>query len=463
MKTLPLLGLALLVATPARAQDATARLDDLFSWVRPGMPGCAIAVSHRGEVVVNRAYGLANLETAGPIGPRTVFDIGSVQKQFSAAAALLLVEEGRLSLTADIREYLPELPNYGHRITLDHLMTHTSGIRDWVALMNFDETEDARTLIFRQRGLNFAPGEQWMYSNSNFELVKEIVTRVSGMSFAEVARTRLFEPLGMMNTMYATDITTAETGAHAYELEGDHWTPAMMLGNARGGGAILSTVTDLLIWNDALTNGRLGAFVTAKLQEPARLNDGTALEYARGLRVEDTPYGRAVTHGGSARAFKALLVRLPDQALSFAMLCNAGDESERNLEDRRIADLFLPEDLVRQGDSAEAAAQVGQRPAPRARPAETYATSEAELRAFSGRYESEDLGAYFDVRSGDNAVVMQLNGAQTLTLPSVERDLFQRGPLTVRFVRDAAGQVTALDFSTPALRNVRFARAQGNH
>lgn len=529
------LGIALLLGAPAHAQDAPARIDELFGWVTPGMPGCAVAVSRDGEVVVNRAYGLANLETGEPIGPRTMFDIGSVQKQFSAAAALLLVEEGRLSLSADIREYIPELGDYGHRVTLDHLMTHTSGIRDWLALMNFNRgDEDALTLILRQRGLNFAPGERWAYSNSNFELVKEIVARVSGMSFAEFARMRLFEPLGMENTMYAADVTAAENGARAYELEGDTWTPAMLLGDERGGGAVLSTVGDLLVWNEALTSGRLGAFATGKLQEPARLNNGRELTYAHGLFVEDTRFGRAVWHTGSARAFEALLSRLPDQGLSIAMLCNAGEVVDRNMEGQRIADLFLPEAPVREAEPGPVSVQVdvatraglffsemsgdalrlveqngtlrvagGPRlvavaedrfrnpngslsfmsegqfelrflspdelelvsmegEATRYRRARPYAPTAAELEAFAGRYESDDLGAVFDVTPGDGGVVVRLNGAQTIGFAPVDRDTFQRGPLTVRFLRDGAGQVTALDFSTPALRDVPFARPDGD-
>ncbi|HEX9730011.1 MAG TPA: serine hydrolase domain-containing protein [Gemmatimonadales bacterium] len=530
------LGLALLLGAPAHAQDAVAKVDTLFSWVTPGMPGCAVAVAQNGEVLVNRAYGLANLETGAPIGPRTVFDIGSVQKQFSAAAALLLVEEGRLSLSADIREYLPELPDNGHRVTLDHLMTHTSGVRDWLALMNFNSgDEDALTLILRQHGLNFAPGERWAYSNSNFELVKEIVARVSGMSFSEFARTRLFEPLGMENAMYAADITAAEHGARAYEREGDVWQPAMLLGVERGGGAVLSTVSDLLLWNEALTSGRLGAFVTGRLQEPARLNNGRDLTYARGLFAEDTPFGRAVWHTGSARAFGALLSRLPDHGLSIAMLCNAGDAVDRNMEGRRIADLFLPEGVVREVEAAESPAaaravavdltgkaglffserdgeplrlivqngrlRVAGGPVlvtvaedrfrnpsgrlsfmsedefelhflspdelvltsmegekARYRRARPYAPGAAELQEFAGRYESDDLGAVFETSPGDNAVVIRLNGAQTIPFAPVDPDTFQRGPLTVRFLRDDTGQVTALDFSTPVLRNVRFAR-----
>ena len=534
------LSIALLLGAPAHAQDAAAKVDQLFRWVTRGMPGCAVAVSRNGEVVVNRAYGLANLETEAPIGPRTMFDIGSVQKQFGAAAALLLVEEGRLSLSADIREYLPELPDYGRPVTLDHLMTHTSGMRDWLALMNFNRgDEDALTLILRQHGLNFPPGEAWAYSNSNYVLLKEIVGRASGMSFAEFARRRLFEPLGMENTRYAADIRAAETGALAYEKEGDAWRPAMLLGDERGGGAVLSTVGDLLIWNDALTSGRLGAFVTGKLQEPARLNNGRQLTYARGLFVESTPFGRAVWHTGSARAFGALLSRLPDHGLSIAMLCNAGEAVDRNMEGRRIADLFLPEAVVRGAETAEppaAAARAGavavdltgkaglffgerdgellrlvaqngrlriaggpalvavaadrfrnpngtlrfmsedefelhfrspdelvltsmEGEKTRYRRAEPDAPSAAELQEFAGHYDSDDLGALFEITPGDNGLTVQLNGAQTIGLAPIGPDTFQRGPLTVRFLRDDSGQVTALHFSTPALRNVPFARS----
>lgn len=524
-------AIAVLLGTPAHAQDAPAEVDELFSWITPGMPGCAVAVSRNGEVVVNRAYGLANLETGAAIGPGTMFDIGSVQKQFAAAAALLLVEEGRLSLSADIREYLPELPDYGHRITLDHLMTHTSGIRDWLVLMNFNRgDEDALTLILRQHGLNFAPGEQWAYSNSNYVLVKEVVARMSAMSFAEFARRRLFEPLGMENTMYAADISAAANGALAYEREGDAWKPAMLLGEERGGGAVLSTASDLLVWNEALTSGRLGAFVTGRLQEPARLNNGRELTYARGLFVEDTKFGQAVWHTGSARAFGALLSRLPDQGLSIAMLCNAGEAVDRNMEGRRIADLFLPEAVVREAEAdpvtvevdltgraglfirenhGEALRLVVQKGTLRVaggprlvavaedrfrnpngslsfrsedefelrflspgllelrsmegeitryRRAQPYDPTAAELQAFAGRYESDDLGAVFDISPGDDALVIRLNGAQTIPFVPVARDIFQRGPLTVRFLRDDTEQATALDFSTPVLRNVRFVR-----
>lgn len=527
---------ALFVGAPVYAQDKTSEIDEIFAWVTPEMPGCAIAVSQKGEVVVNRAYGLAHLETETPIGPNTMFDIGSVQKQFVAAAVLLLVEDGHLSLSDDIRSHIPELPDYGHTITLDHLLTHTSGVRDWVSLSNFSsESEDALTMILRQRGLNFAPGEEWSYSNSNYVLLKEIVARTSGMSFAAFTRTRLFEVLGMEHTLYAPDIQAAKNGAHAYEKEDDVWRPAMMLGNERGGGAILSTVSDLLLWNEALSSNRLGAFVSRKLQEPARLNNGRQLSYARGLFVDTTPFGKVVWHTGSARAYKALLSRIPEHGLSIALLCNAGETGERNMARRRIADVFLPEPAAQEPDADEPAAnanvedidvsgkaglffseptgeplrlvvQEGRlrvdrgpvlvavdkdrfRPTQgrlsfmsedefelhflspgqfvltsmegettRYRRAQPYTPTAAELQDFIGRYESDDLRAVLEVASGDDGPTIRLNDSRPFAFAPVDRDVFQLGPMTTRFLRDEDDKVVALDYSNPVLRNVTFTR-----
>ena len=198
---------AFLFGAPAYAQDKTAEIDKIFAWVKPNMPGCAVAASHNGKQVVNRAYGLADLERDVPITPATLFDVASIRKQFVAAAILLLVEEGRLNLSDDVRQHVPELPDYGHKITLDHMLTHTSGLRDWVPLRNWaNGSYDAMTMILRQRGLNFVPGEEWSYSNSGYVLLTEIVARTSGMSFSEFARKRLFEPLGMNVSTYVDDL-----------------------------------------------------------------------------------------------------------------------------------------------------------------------------------------------------------------------------------------------------------------
>jgi CubicO group peptidase (beta-lactamase class C family) len=336
---------ALLLATPAYGQDRTAEVDAIFSFATPETPGCAVGVSQAGKVLVNRAYGLADVERRRPLSPRTIFDIGSTQKQFVAAATLLLVEDGRLALSDDIRKHVPELPDYGHTVTVNHLLTHTSGIRDWTGLLPMaEEGTDVTQLILRQRGLNFTPGEEWAYSNSGFVLLKEIVTRASGMSFAEFARRRLFVPLGMQSSAYVADILQG-TGERAlgYQKEGAGWKPYMRLGNERGGGAVVSTAGDLLVWNDALTNGRLGAFVTAKLQEQTKLRNGRTLSYARGLIVDRYRGGPLVSHSGGAAGFSTWLGRFPAQGLSVAVLCNFDPVSATALA-RRVADLYVPAD-----------------------------------------------------------------------------------------------------------------------
>lgn len=337
---------ALLVGSPADAQDQTTEIDKIFAWATPNAPGCAVAVSQHGKPVVNRAYGSADLERDVPLSPATMFDAGSLRKQFVAASVLLLVEEGRLSLSDDVRKFIPELPDYGHKITVDHLLTHTSGLRDWPGLLQLANGDpDAWTMILRQRGLNFTPGEEWGYSNSGYVLATEIVARTSGMSFSEFTRKRLFEPLGMKTTRYVDDMRDViKNRALAYEKAGNGWKQDMLLGNDRGGGgALFTTAGDLLIWNEALTNDRLGAFVGEKLQEPTRLNNGRKLGTAgRGLFMETYRGAREVWYTGSAAAYKGFLGSFPEHGLSIAILCNAGDGANRTLYAQRIFGLFVP-------------------------------------------------------------------------------------------------------------------------
>lgn len=532
---------ALLIATTIYAQDKTAEVDKIFNWTKPNEPGCAVAVSQNGKIVVNKAYGSADLERDVPISTNTVFDAGSVRKQFVAAAILLLVEEGKLSLADDVRKYLPQLPSYGHKITVDYLLTHTSGIRDWQPLLNLAGGDpDAMTMILRQRELNFAPGEEWSYSNSGYVLLPEIVARVSGMPFSEFARKRLFEPLGMKLTTYVDDpLRLIKNRALAYKKEAGNWKMDMYLGNDRGGvGGLFTTASDLVTWNDALSNNRLGTFITQKLQEPATLNNGRKLSYARGLQVD--PFrrgGQLVWHSGGAAGYSTIAGRLPEQGLSVAIMCNA-DGSARSAYAGRLFDLFLLP-----GGISEANAPAGNAASTSVAPGEltgkaglffdektgqplrlavnnntlaiagggplvTLAAdrfrnqrkslsfmSEAEfelrfltadqfeiktkegetmrytraqpftptaddLKAFAGRYHSNELMAVFEMTPGKDGLMGQANDAPgpPLVFKPVDRDTFQFSGLTLRFVRDKAGKVTGLEYSNPLLRKVKFTR-----
>jgi CubicO group peptidase (beta-lactamase class C family) len=529
----------LLVGTTAYAQDKTAEIDKVFSWAKADAPGCAVAVSEQGKLVVNRAYGSADLERDVPLNPASVFDAGSLRKQFVAATVLLLIEEKRLSLAEDIRKYLPELPDYGHKITLDHLLTHTSGLRDWTGLLPLAGGDpDALTIILRQRGLNFAPGEEWSYSNSGYVLLTEIVARTSGMPFSAFTRKRLFEPLGMKTTTYIDDLrSVVKNRALAYEKEGNRWRLDMLLGNDRGGGgALLSTASDLLIWNDALTNARLGAFVSEKLQEPARLNNGRQISYARGLTVEPYGDGKMVWHSGGAAGYHSWLGRLPAQSLSIAVMCNSDAMAATALA-HRVANQFLPaapapapeagappalpadalpevnaksglffneqtgepmrlvvdrgrfrvaggpglvplsKDRFRRWgasvqfmsqdefelhflspDQFELKSMEGK--LTRYRRAQPYAPTPDDLKAFAGRFESDEIGAVLQMASGKDGLLGRANDSP-VALPEfrpVDRDTFQLGGVILRFLRDKAGKVVALDYSNPLVRNIKFTR-----
>ena len=208
-----------------------------------------------------------------------------------------------------------------------------------------DGDVDAWTMILRQRGLNFVPGEEWSYSNTGDVLLTEIVARTSGMSFSEFTRQRLFEPLGMKATTYVTDMRDViKNRALAYEKEGNRWKQDMLLGNDRGGGgALFTTASDLIIWNEALTSGKLGVFVSEKLQEPATLNNGRKLAGSgRGLFVDTYRGTKQVWYSGSAAAYKAWLGRYPEHGLSIAILCNAGDSADRTMFAHRTFDLLVP-------------------------------------------------------------------------------------------------------------------------
>ena len=531
--------LALVLVAAARAQDKTAEIDKIFSWVGPGMPGCVAAASRHGKLIVNRAYGLADLERGVPLSTDSVFDVASIRKQFVAAAVLLLVEEGRLSLADDVRKYVPELPDYGRTITLDQMLTHTSGLRDWVPLQNWtsNSNDAVMTMILRQRGLNFAPGEEWSYSNSGYVLLAEVVARTTRMTFPEFARTRLFEPLGMKSAVFVDDLRqVVKNRALAYERAGQSWRMDMRLED-RGGGALFSTAADLLLWNDAVANARLGKFVSERLQEPATLNNGRKLDYARGLMLTTNYTGRVIYHGGGAAAYRSILGRFPEPGMSIAVLCNAGEASDaRDDYAGYILDLFVSPTGKRPASAAVAEAppvegldvksraglffneQTGEplrlivngarlavagggplaavtkdrfrNPRPstafmsqdafelnflspdqfeltsmegrttRYRRSRPYAPTAADLEAFAGRYESDELRAVFHVTPGKGGVSARLNESptQVFELGPVDPDTFQRGMQTVRFVRDAAGKVVALELTNPALRRIRFTR-----
>ncbi|MBY8824475.1 serine hydrolase domain-containing protein [Sphingomonas colocasiae] len=340
MRLMAVLMSGLVVAAPLPASAMQADIDgtlaNIFApWTAGQVPGCVVGISSDGSPSVTRAFGMADIGNVIPNRPDTRFEAGSVSKQFVAAAILMLVEQGRLSLDDDIRKYLPEVPDYGRLITVDQLLDHTSGLRDWGFAMEIAgwprttrayANNDVLAFVARQTRLNHAPGADYSYTNTGYVLLAIILERVTGNSLADFTRIHLFEPLGMRFTGWRTDFRTIERNRAIAYIE----TPAgnverMPFENVYGDAGLLTTVGDLLIWNDALAAGRLGAFVGKAMAANAHLADGRTLTYARGLNVPIDAAIPEISHGGAIGGYRAWLARFPSKRLSIALLCNAGE------------------------------------------------------------------------------------------------------------------------------------------
>lgn len=339
------------LAAGAQSDTTFARIDRIFArYASRESPGCVLGVAQDGRVILERAYGMANLEHEIPNTPVTIFEAGSVSKQFTAAAIVLLAQQGKLSLDDDVRKHLPELPDYEQRVTLRQMLHHTSGFRDWGVIASLEGwPRGARThthahvldIVTRQRALNFRAGSQYLYSNTNYNLLAIIVDRVSGMSFAEFTRRHLFEPLGMTSTQWRDDYTRIVKGrAVAYERERDAWHQSMPFENVHGNGGLLTTVGDLLRWNANFDSARVGGHaLAAELQRRGRLTSGREITYAEGLFVQTYRGIPEVAHGGATAGYRAYLGRYPARRLSVALLCNAGDANPSLA--RQVVDGFL--------------------------------------------------------------------------------------------------------------------------
>jgi CubicO group peptidase (beta-lactamase class C family) len=337
----------------AQAPDSAARVDSVFArFAGTAGPGCAVGVARAGQPVLSRGYGMADLEHDVPITPGTVFEAGSVTKQFTAAAVLLLAQDGRLSLDDDVRKHIPELPAYAAPITLRHLLNHTSGLRDWgsvAAIGGWPRGTRTYTqammldIASRQRALNYPTGQYYSYTNTGYNLLAIVVERAGGMTLPEFTRTRIFVPLGMTGTSWRDDYARVVKGrAVAYRPVGaGAFRMDMPFENAFGNGGLLTTTADLLRWNENLRTGQVGgpAFLR-EMHRQARLNGGRELEYASGLVVTRYRGISEVSHSGATAGYRAFLARYPEQRLDVALLCNAGSANPGALA-HQVADVFL--------------------------------------------------------------------------------------------------------------------------
>ena len=436
------LALALLgIPGVLSAQDpAPAKIDAIFArFDHQDSPGCVLGVSRAGKVVYEKGYGMADLERDVPITPASIFHVASISKQFTAMAILLLEQQGKLSIDDEVRKYIPELPDYGKRITLRHLLQHTSGIRDqWTLLRiagwrddDLITEDDVMWAVTRQRSLNFDPGAEYLYSNSGFTLLAVIVKRVSGHSLREFADERIFKPLGMTHTHFHDDHTmVVPHRTSAYEpREGGGWSVSIPVFDTYGATSLFTTADDLLRWEQNFNTPVVGsAALLARMQQEGILNDGSKTGYALGLFVGTHRGVRETGHGGADAGYRADVERYPDQQLAVTALCNASNSNPGVLT-RQVADLYLGAALAPEPTQAQQAGAV--------------TLPAARLAALAGVYRrsSGDI-LRLDVRDGKLWIA---DGARTELLPlSDSRFGVRNQPGEAVFENTASGRTLRL-------------------
>jgi CubicO group peptidase (beta-lactamase class C family) len=461
------LALALLTATFAQTSSTGSpdqlneKVDKLFSqWDKPDSPGCALGVIKDGKFVYKRGYGSANLDYNVPLSSESVFYIASTSKQFTAASILLLARRGVISLDDDIRKYFPELPKYEAPITVNHLVHHTSGVRDYLELMGmagrkmdepFDNKE-AVELIARQKGLNFKPGEKFLYSNSNYVLMAEIVRRASGKSLREFADENIFRPLGMTNTHFNDDrAAVVKNRVVSYgPIDGGRFRQFIKTIEAMGDGNLLTSVEDLAKWDQNFYDDKVGGDgFSQQMLARTKLNNGEEISYAFGL--DDGKYKglKAVAHGGGFMGFRTEMIRFPEQRFTVICLCNVGAANPGALA-RQVADLYLADQIK----PAEAGSN--RAPAP-GQPQPPTLTAE-QMAEYTGAYYSEELDATYRIVLEDGKLSIKLRNASRGSLSSQAKDEFRLSGATFSFVRNDQRQITGFALNGGRSKGIQFAR-----
>lgn len=387
------------LCSTAKADTLTDQVDKLFkTWDKPDSPGCSLGVIKDGQFIYKRGYGMANLEYNIPLTSRSVFRIGSTSKQFTAMCIALLEEQGKISGDDSIRKYFPEMPEYANNIKIRHLVYHTSGIRDYLTLWriagerndDFFIDPEVVALIARQKELNFNPGEEFLYSNSGYFLLSEIVKRVTGKSMGVFAEEYIFKPLGMKNTHFHDDhtmIVKNRASGYAPQRDGGFRISMTTLGMI-GDGGVFTCVDDLLLWDQNFYNntlGKGGQELIDRILTPGKLNNGKDLDYAFGLGIGDYKDLRMISHGGAFVGFRADMIRFPEQKFSVVCLANLNRINPSQLA-RKVADIYLADQFKEDMTEKE--------PTPKPR---FIKLSEAELKEKTGAFRNPQTGTIWKI------------------------------------------------------------------
>ncbi len=441
-------GLALALLLP-QTFVAPKSVDEMLAhYIAPDAPGCAVGVREQGKLTFSKGYGLASLEHRVPITPQTAFYAGSISKQFTAASVMHLVRQGKVSLDAPVRQYVPELPEFKEgNPTVRHLLHHVSGLRESYALLdlagwrNGDDVsteDDVMKLVRRMKALNFAPGSRYLYCNTGYILLARIVRNVSGQSLREFAAEHLFKPAGMTNSWFRDDhfeVVPRLAMGYVRDAKG-RWRQAPAHVDTTGGGGLVTTIEDLANWKwpDDLT-------------EPFRLTGGEQIAYRRGLVAGEFKGLATIGHGGALAGYRAHMLSFPSRQLAVIMLCNAVVPAE--FLAKGIAPRFLWPDVIG-GIEGEAI--------PLAKLPPFLGNKLAD---YAGLYYGEEVDAEFELRAKAGTLELRRPRNRTQVIEATGRDKFEiEGLGEIQFTRNSEGRVDRFVLLSPHTLNMEFVRRQ---
>ena len=441
--------------------DLTDQVDELFKqWDRNDSPGAALGIFKDGRIIYARGYGIANLEYSLPWTPQTPSRTGSISKQFVGMCIAILAEQGKLSLDENIRKYFPDWPDYNGQITLKHLLYHTSGVREYLTLVElmgkpegsgyvYTPKELVRTLA-RQKELDFKPGEMYSYSNSGYFLLSEIVSRVSGMKTSAFAKKHLFDPLGMKNTHFHDDPNKiVKNRAYGYSpKKGEGFRIDIVRLKVIGDLGVFTTTEDFLKWDQNFYKNKLGKGTPDLLETvltKGKLNNGKEISYGFGLRIDNYRGLKTISHGGSAVGYQAQFMQFPDQKFSIAILSNLSNFPTGRIA-RQIADLYL-------------ANQFKEPPSPRQRRRreipEPISLPVSQLKEYAGKYYSDELDITYTFKVENSQLILELR--ETLyTLSPYAVDHFGWQGRKLNFSRDEDNNITGFMLEEGIVKNMKF-------
>lgn len=437
------------------------KVDEIFArYDSNDSPGCALGMIKDGKLIYARGYGMANLEYNAPITSQSVFYIASTSKQFAAASIALLARKGTISLDDDIRKYLLEIPQYEGTITIRHLIHHTSGLRDYLELRaeagisgeDIVDNNDAIEMIARQKALNYKPGEKYLYSNSNYVLLAEIVKRASGKSLREFAAENIFQPLGMKNTHWDDDRSmVVKNRVVSYGVgKQTPWRHFIKNINAVGDGNLLTTIEDLAKWDQNFYDNKVGgAGFTEYLLTRGKLNNGEAIQYAFGLGHEEYRGVKNIAHGGAFLGFRTQMMRFPEQKFSVICLCNSTTINPTLLS-QKVADVFLADQLK--------PVEIKAPSNPNTNKINYVTLPESQLQEYVGSYYSEELNASYKFNVTQGQLLLKSNRQEPMKLNARAKDSFDFQFGTLNFLRNDQGQIHGFSFDGGRVKGIRFLR-----